>query len=68
MYHSGCICCRVHIIHPTLEGFGVGVLDVGLLILKYSTLLGFHRVPHERDSMKDSKVVTFIVKATELIL
>ena len=58
----------VHIIHPRLGAFGVGVLDVGLLILKYSTSLGFQRVLHERDSMKDSKVVTFIVKATELIL
>ena len=64
----GCTWSKVHIIHHKLGDFGVGVLNVGPLILKYSTLLGFHRALHERDSLSNSKVVTFIVKATELIL
>ena len=33
---------------------------MGLLILKYSALLSFHRVLHERDSMTGNKVVTYI--------
>ena len=44
-----------------LGAFGVGILNVGLLILKYSNLLDLPRVPHERDSMKGNKVVTFII-------
>ena len=30
-----------------------------LLILRYSTLLSFHRVLHERDSMKRNNVATY---------
>ena len=47
--------------HYVIGAFGVGILNVGLLILKYSTLLtllGFHRVLHERDSVKGNKVAT----------
>ena len=40
-----------------LGALDVGILTVGLLILKYSTLLSFHRVLHERDAMKGNKVV-----------
>ena len=43
-----------------LGALDVGILNVGLLILKYSTLLSFHRVLHERDSLKGNKVVTSI--------
>ena len=31
--------------------------------LRYLTLLGFHRVLHERDSVKDNKMVTYIDRA-----
>ena len=47
-------------IHRTLGASGVGILNLGLLILKYSTLLCFHRVLHVRDSMKGNKVITCI--------
>ena len=43
-----------------LGAFDVGILNVGLFILKYLTLLGFHRVLYEWDSMKISKVVPIL--------
>ena len=46
--------------HHMLGAFDVGILNVGLWILKCSTLLSFHRVLHERGSMKGNKVVKFI--------
>ena len=35
-----------------LEDFGVGILNVGLLILKYSTLLDLYKVPLGRNYTK----------------
>ena len=40
---------------------------MGLLILKYSTLLSFHRFLHARDSMTGSKKVTFILPPDEVV-
>ena len=49
-----------------LGALDVGILTVGLLILKYSTLLSFHRVLHERDAMKGNKVVRFYFYCLDL--
>ena len=44
--------------HRQLGAFDVKILDMGLSLLKYSILFSFHRVLHERYSMKGNKVVT----------